>query len=37
MSNLKPIIEESFAQYSAAVIQSRALVDARDGVLRTAN
>ena len=32
MSNLKPIIEESFAQYSAAVIQSRALVDARDGL-----
>lgn len=32
MSNLKPIIEESFAQYSAAVIQSRALIDARDGL-----
>ena len=32
MSNLKPIIEESFSQYSAAVIQSRALVDARDGL-----
>ena len=32
MSNLLSIIEESFAQYSAAVIQSRALVDARDGL-----
>ena len=32
MANLKPIIEESFSQYSAAVIQSRALVDARDGL-----
>lgn len=30
MSNFKNIIEESFSQYSAAVIQSRALVDARD-------
>ncbi len=30
MSNLKPIIEESFKQYSAAVLQSRALVDVRD-------
>lgn len=27
---LTPIIEESFAQYSGAVLQSRALVDARD-------
>ena len=32
MSNLLPIIENSFSQYSAAVIQSRALVDARDGL-----
>ena len=32
MSNLKPIIEQSFSQYSAAVIQSRALIDARDGL-----
>ena len=32
MSNLKPIIEKSFSQYSAAVIQSRALIDARDGL-----
>lgn len=32
MSDLKPIIEQSFSQYSAAVIQSRALVDARDGL-----
>lgn len=30
MSNLKDIITESFTQYSAAVAQSRALVDARD-------
>ena len=28
--NLTPIIEESFSQYSGAVLQSRALVDARD-------
>lgn len=27
---LKPIIEESFTQYSGAVLQSRALVDVRD-------
>ena len=27
---LTPIIEESFAQYSGAVLQSRSLVDARD-------
>ena len=32
MSKIKPIIEQSFEQYSAAVIQSRALVDARDGL-----
>ena len=30
MSNLTPIIEESFLQYSGAVLQSRALVDVRD-------
>lgn len=30
MSNLKKIIEESFTQYSGAVLQSRALVDVRD-------
>lgn len=30
MSNLKPIIEESFTQYAGAVLQSRALVDVRD-------
>lgn len=30
MSNLKQIIEESFTQYAGAVLQSRALVDARD-------
>ena len=32
MSNLKQIINESFAQYSAAVAQSRALIDVRDGL-----
>ena len=32
MSNLKPIIEESFIQYSGAVLQSRALIDVRDGI-----
>ena len=32
MSNLKPIIEESMIQYAGAVIQSRALVDVRDGI-----
>ena len=32
MSNLKPIIEESFVQYSGAVLQNRALVDVRDGL-----
>lgn len=30
MSNLKQVIEESFIQYSGAVLQSRALVDVRD-------
>lgn len=30
MSNMKVIIESSFSQYSAAVLQSRALVDVRD-------
>ena len=30
MIDLKPIIEESFIQYSGAVLQSRALVDVRD-------
>lgn len=32
MTNLKPIIEESFVQYSGAVLQSRALIDVRDGL-----
>ena len=32
MSNLKPIIEQSMAQYAGAVLQSRALVDARDAL-----
>ena len=32
MSNLKPVIEESFVQYSGAVLQNRALVDVRDGL-----
>lgn len=32
MSELKPIIEESMIQYSGAVLQSRALVDVRDGL-----
>ena len=32
MSNLKPIIEESFIQYSGAVLQNRALIDVRDGL-----
>ena len=32
MSNLKPIIENSFIQYSGAVLQNRALVDVRDGL-----
>jgi DNA gyrase subunit A len=30
MSNLTPIIKESFIQYAGAVLQSRALVDVRD-------
>lgn len=30
MSNLQPIIEDSFTQYAGAVLQSRALVDVRD-------
>lgn len=30
MSDMKQIIEESFTQYAGAVLQSRALVDARD-------
>ena len=32
MSDLKPIIEQSFAQYTGAVLQSRALIDVRDAV-----
>lgn len=32
MTDMKQIIEESFKQYSAAVAQSRALVDVRDGL-----
>lgn len=32
MSNLRPIIEDSFIQYSGAVLQNRALVDVRDGL-----
>lgn len=32
MAELKPIIEQSMIQYAGAVIQSRALVDARDGL-----
>ena len=32
MSNIYKIIEESFVQYSGAVLQSRALVDVRDGL-----
>lgn len=32
MSDMEKIINESFVQYSAAVAQSRALVDARDGL-----
>lgn len=32
MSDLKKIIEDSFVQYSGAVLQSRALVDVRDGL-----
>lgn len=30
MSDLKQVISDSFVQYSGAVLQSRALVDARD-------
>ena len=30
MAELKPVIAESFIQYSGAVLQSRALVDVRD-------
>ena len=30
MTNMKSLIEESFSQYAGAVLQSRALVDARD-------
>lgn len=32
MTNLKPIIEDSFIQYSGAVLQNRALIDVRDGL-----
>ena len=32
MSNLKQVINDSFIQYSGSVIQSRALVDVRDGL-----
>lgn len=32
MSDLKTIIENSFTQYAGAVLQSRALVDVRDGL-----
>ena len=32
MTELKPIIEESMIQYAGAVLQSRALVDVRDGL-----
>lgn len=32
MAELKPIIEQSMIQYAGAVIQSRALVDVRDGL-----
>ena len=32
MSKLRPIIEDSMIQYSGAVLQSRALVDVRDGL-----
>ena len=30
MSDIKPIIEQSFNQYAGAVLQSRALIDSRD-------
>lgn len=32
MTNLTPVIKESFIQYAGAVLQSRALVDVRDGL-----
>ena len=32
MNNMTEIVKQSFTQYAAAVIQSRALVDARDGL-----
>ena len=32
MGNLQPIIENSFIQYSGAVLQNRALIDVRDGL-----
>lgn len=32
MAELNPIIKESFTQYAGAVLQSRALVDVRDGL-----
>lgn len=32
MANLTPIIEQAFTQYAGAVLQSRALVDVRDGL-----
>lgn len=32
MAELKPIIEQAMTQYSGAVLQSRALVDVRDGL-----
>lgn len=32
MAELQPIIEQSFTQYTGAVLQSRALIDVRDGL-----
>ena len=32
MSKLQPVIEDSFIQYSGAVLQNRALIDVRDGL-----
>ena len=32
MNNLTPIIKDSFSQYAGAVLQSRALIDVRDGL-----
>ena len=32
MAELKPIIKQSFTQYTGAVLQSRALIDVRDGL-----